>query len=170
MSEPRGGGVRNPESNRRAGVRTDQTGTRFPAVSSTRAAESARRMGLDLPHPQHPQAPSVLLWIAARCGPTRSNRLLLERRSGICPEINNSQTGSESGRGHLARCRPTDALHQNRPRSGASKLGDFRGFGRRRPARHEALHVAGANAETGDSIGELAAAARRKASVVRHKY
>ena len=62
-------GLRPTQMDRRAGVRSDQTGARDARVPLPRAGESARRMGPDVPDAQHFEDAQALLWIARRkCG------------------------------------------------------------------------------------------------------
>src|ERR1019366_6899085 len=59
-----GGSVRVAQDDRGAGVWTDQTGARIPAVSLARAGQGARRVGADLHDTQYSEASQDLLWIA----------------------------------------------------------------------------------------------------------
>ena len=62
-------GLRPTQVDRRTGVWPDQTGARDARISLPRAAESARRMGADMPDAQHFEDAQALLWIARRkCG------------------------------------------------------------------------------------------------------
>jgi hypothetical protein len=72
----------------RAGVRTDQTGPRFPPVPAARLRKSARRVGHRLHHPQPPQA-----------GPEEESvREVADGRlsgpTGVLPRRRNNETAS----------------------------------------------------------------------------